>query len=265
MREHRQPAGRRAARLALALGRPTGTFWVLCGPGNNGGDGLVAARWLHRQGQAVRVILAGSPEHLPPDARQAWLDAQAAGVPFTQALPPHTAPVRAVIDALLGLGQIRPLEGRLAELAGWCNQQTGPVLSVDLPSGMNGDTGQPTGEVTVQAQATLSLLTLKPGLFTGQGRDLAGALWWDDLGIRPDHAQTPATAWITGEDEARSIWPRRQHAQPEVGGAFAAGRCAQGLGHGRRHAAPGRPPNRPKHPRLRPYPGFCWREWGCPG
>ena len=206
-------AGLAVARLALALGRPTGTFWVLCGPGNNGGDGLVAARWLHRQGQAVRVILAGSPEHLPPDARQAWLDAQAAGVPFTQALPPHTAPVRAVIDALLGLGQIRPLEGRLAELAGWCNQQTGPVLSVDLPSGMNGDTGQPTGEVTVQAQATLSLLTLKPGLFTGRGRDLCGSLWWDDLGIRPDHAQTPATAWITGEDEARSIWPRRQHAQ----------------------------------------------------
>jgi hypothetical protein len=95
-----------------------------------------------------------------------------------------------VIDALLGLGQTRPLEGRLAELAGWCNQQTGPVMSVDLPSGMNGDTGQPTGEVTVQAQATLSLLTLKPGLFTGRGRDLCGALWWDDLGIRPDHAQT---------------------------------------------------------------------------
>jgi hydroxyethylthiazole kinase-like uncharacterized protein yjeF len=111
-------AGLAVARLALALGRPTGTFWVLCGPGNNGGDGLVAARWLHRQGQAVRVILAGSPEHLPPDARQAWLDAQAAGVPFTQALPP-TSPVRAVIDALLGLGQTRPSK------AAWPNWPAG--------------------------------------------------------------------------------------------------------------------------------------------
>jgi hypothetical protein len=84
------------------------------------------------------------------------------------------------------------------------------VLSVDLPSGMNGDTGQPTGEVTVQAQATLSLLTLKPGLFTGRGRDLAarcGGTIWASPRSRPG----PATAWITGE--ARSLWPRRQHAQ----------------------------------------------------
>ncbi len=206
-------AGLAVARLALALGRPEGTFWVLCGPGNNGGDGLVAARWLHRQGHAVRVILAGSPERLPADARQAFIDAQAAGVPFTEALPPHPFRARAVIDALLGLGQTRPLEGRLAELARWCNEQTGPVLSVDLPSGMNGDTGQPTGDVTVRAQATLSLLTLKPGLFTGQGRDLAGALWWDDLGAHPHQEPAPATAWITGEEDARSLWPPRQHAQ----------------------------------------------------
>lgn len=206
-------AGLAVARLALALGRPEGTFWVLCGPGNNGGDGLVAARWLHRQGHAVRVILAGSPEQLPADARHAFIDAQAAGVPFTEALPPHPLRARAVIDALLGLGQTRPLEGRLAELARWCNEQGGPVLSVDLPSGMNGDTGQPTGEATVRAQATLSLLTLKPGLFTGQGRDLAGALWWDDLGAHPHQEPAPATAWITGEEDARSLWPPRRHAQ----------------------------------------------------
>ncbi|MCO5976499.1 NAD(P)H-hydrate dehydratase [Ideonella oryzae] len=206
-------AGLAVARLALALGQPQGTFWVLCGPGNNGGDGLVAARLLHQQGLAVRVVLAGTTEQQPPDARQAWIDAQAAGVPFTDELPPPSPPPRAVIDALLGLGQTRPLEGRLAELAHWCNTQASPVLSVDLPSGMNSDTGQATGEVVVRAQATLSLLTLKPGLFTGRGRDLTGALWWDDLGIQPDPALHPASAWITGQETALAVWPPRQHAQ----------------------------------------------------
>lgn len=206
-------AGQSVARLALALGGPDGIFWVLCGPGNNGGDGLVAARLLHRQGQSVRVILAGAPETLPPDARWAFAEAQAAGVSFTETLPSDAAPPRAVIDAMLGLGQRRPLEGRLAEWARWCNAQPSPVLSVDLPSGMNGDTGQPTGELAIRAQATLSLLTLKPGLFTGCGRDLAGALWWDDLGI-PDHTtREPATAGLTGSQEARHLWPLRQHAQ----------------------------------------------------
>lgn len=206
-------AGLAVARLALALAAPDGTFWVLCGPGNNGGDGLVAARHLHRHGQSVRVILAGSPQNLPPDARLAFIAAHAAGVPFTEDLPPATHSPRAVIDALLGTGQSRPLEGRLAELARWCNAQPSPVLSVDLPSGMNGDTGQATGEVVIQAHSTLSLLTLKPGLFTGRGRDLAGALWWDDLDVPVDPTREPATAGLTGRNEARDIWPPRQHAQ----------------------------------------------------
>ena len=207
-------AGLATARLALALANPgNGIFWVLCGPGNNGGDGLVAARLLHQQGLPVRVVLAAAAAHPPADARQALNDAQAAGVPFTDALPPSSDAPRAVIDALLGLGQTRPLEGRLAELAQWCNTQSGPVLSVDLPSGMNGDTGQATGEVVVRAHATLSLLTLKPGLFTGRGRDLIGTLWWDDLDIQPDPAQHPASCWVTGENSALRVWPPRQHAQ----------------------------------------------------
>ena len=206
-------AGLAVARLALALAPNEGTFWILCGPGNNGGDGLVAARHLHQQGQAVKVILLGVAERLPPDARQALEGARAAEVPFTEEPPLSSEAPRLVIDALLGLGQTRPLEGRLAELARWCNSQPAPVLSVDLPSGMNGDTGQATGEAVVQATATLSLLTLKPGLFTGRGRDLAGALWWDDLGIHPDDRHSPATAWITGEEDARSLWPLRRHGQ----------------------------------------------------
>ncbi|WP_022980998.1 bifunctional ADP-dependent NAD(P)H-hydrate dehydratase/NAD(P)H-hydrate epimerase [Ideonella sp. B508-1] len=206
-------AGLAVARLALALAPHQGTFWVLCGPGNNGGDGLVAARHLHQQGSAVRVILAGVAERLPTDARQALEAARAAGVSFAEEPPPSSEAPRLVIDALLGQGQTRPLKGRLAELAHWCNTQPAPVLSVDLPSGMQGDTGQATGEAVVQATATLSLLTLKPGLFTGRGRDLAGALWWDDLGIHPDDRHRAATAWITGEEDARPLWPLRRHGQ----------------------------------------------------
>ncbi|WP_235531994.1 NAD(P)H-hydrate dehydratase [Pelomonas sp. Root1237] len=158
-------AGLAVAKLALALRRGAGPVWVVCGPGNNGGDGHVAAR---------RLAEVGVPTHVSHDAPQ---------YPSL------------VIDALLGLGLNRaPSPELLAPIVAMGNCGA-PVLAVDLPSGLLADTGQLAGEHAVRADHTLTLLTLKPGLFTGEGRAHAGRIWFDELGIAPDE---PPTANLLG-------------------------------------------------------------------
>jgi ADP-dependent NAD(P)H-hydrate dehydratase / NAD(P)H-hydrate epimerase len=153
-------AGLAVAKLAIALRRGQGPVWIACGPGNNGGDGLVAARRLAEAGVPVHVA------HEAPDAPSL------------------------VIDALLGLGLNRAPSAEMLVTMAAMNACRAPVLAVDLPSGLLADTGQPAGERAVRADHTLSLLTLKPGLFTGEGRAHCGRIWFDDLGIRPDEAPT---------------------------------------------------------------------------
>jgi ADP-dependent NAD(P)H-hydrate dehydratase / NAD(P)H-hydrate epimerase len=153
-------AGLAVAKLALALRRGEGPIWVVCGPGNNGGDGQVAARRLTEAGVAV---------HVGHDA------------------PEHPA---LIIDALLGLGLNRPPSAALLATIAAMQACGAPILAVDLPSGLLADTGQPAGERAVRADHTLTLLTLKPGLFTGEGRAHAGRIWFDDLGIVPDEVPT---------------------------------------------------------------------------
>jgi hydroxyethylthiazole kinase-like uncharacterized protein yjeF len=108
------------------------------------------------------------------------------------------------IDALLGTGATRPAEGRLAAWIAYINRLHVPVLAVDLPSGLNADSGATAGPC-VRASHTLSLLTLKPGLFTAQGRDLTGELWHESLGA--DVFSVPAQALLTGRPEIQ----RRLH------------------------------------------------------
>jgi hydroxyethylthiazole kinase-like uncharacterized protein yjeF len=164
-----QDAGLAVAKLALALRRGTGPVWVVCGPGNNGGDGRVAARLLAQQGVPVSL---------------------AAEAPSDTAL---------VIDALLGIGLNRApgaaLDARIAAMQA-CGA---PILAIDLPSGLLADTGQPAGARAVRADHTLTLLTLKPGLFTGEGRAHAGQIWFDDLGVAADE---PASADLLGPTAA---------------------------------------------------------------
>ncbi len=158
-------AGLSVAKLALALRRTAGPVWVVCGPGNNGGDGLIAARHL---------AAAGLPVHVGHDApRQPSL----------------------VIDALLGLGLNRPPSPNMQATMAAMQACGAPILAVDLPSGLLADTGQAAGGHAVCADHTLALLTLKPGLFTGEGRAHCGRLWFDDLGIPPDE---PPTADLLG-------------------------------------------------------------------
>jgi hydroxyethylthiazole kinase-like uncharacterized protein yjeF len=181
-------AGLGVARLALALAPHAPRFIVLAGPGNNGGDGIEAALQLQLLGKQTRVRLLADAARLPADAADALARAQAAGVPIEPGFDAgigndDDAPV---IDALLGIGSKRAPQGALARAIEALRARRGIVLAVDVPSGLDALTGQPIGEHAVRATHTLSLLTLKPGLFTGTGRDHAGEAWFDDLGVAAD-------------------------------------------------------------------------------
>jgi hydroxyethylthiazole kinase-like uncharacterized protein yjeF len=174
-----QRAGLAVAQLALAVAPHGRRLWVACGPGNNGGDGLEAAMHLQRWGKQPLVTWLGNPDKAPPDALASYQRALAAGVTFAETAPQSCD---LCIDALLGIGAASDEpQGRMADWIKAINGGAVSVLAVDLPTGLNANTGV-AAHHTVKAQHTLSLLTLKPGLFTAQGRDLAGTVWLDELG-----------------------------------------------------------------------------------
>jgi hydroxyethylthiazole kinase-like uncharacterized protein yjeF len=244
-----QRAGDGVARLALAVAPQARRVWVAAGPGNNGGDGLAAAAALARAGRSVSVTLLSDPERLPADAAAMWSGAQSAGVTMVQGPPATLAADDLAIDALLGIGASRAPSGRIAASIDDLNALPCGVLAIDLPSGLHPDTGQPFGERIVRASHTLSLLTLKPGLVTGQGRDQAGMLWLDTLGIRVDDA---AQAMLAGGPALAGHAILRRHAQHKgsfgdvhvvggartmVGAALLAARAAHASGAGRVYVA----------------------------
>ena len=188
-------AGLAAARLALAIAPHARRIAVMSGPGNNGGDGLEAALHLHRWGQSVQVHLLGNPKQMPADAHRALERASLAGVPILTGLPPSVPTLGTqdlCIDALLGIGATRAPEGQLRQAIDWMNASNARVLAIDIPTGLDADSGQPLGEpaAVVRADHTLTLLGCKPGLFMGHGRDVCGTLWLDALGMPPQ-----ATDW----------------------------------------------------------------------
>jgi len=174
-----QRAGLSVARLALAMAPHAKTLWIACGPGNNGGDGFEAAMHLRQWGKHAVVTWSGDEASAPSDALASLHRARSAGVEFKHEAPAHWD---LAIDALLGLGSTRPLKEKMAQWAAAMNDRPQAVLAVDLPSGLNADTGI---AGAVRASCTLALLCLKPGLFTADGRDAAGQVWWDDLGVVP--------------------------------------------------------------------------------
>jgi hydroxyethylthiazole kinase-like uncharacterized protein yjeF len=173
-----EQAGLAIARWVLAQAPHAQFFWIACGNGNNGGDGAEAAIHLHRWGKTVYVSAIKSPKNAPADASRAWTRLVAEGIAVH-----HEAPDSwdVCIDALLGIGLQRHPEPPYAEWIKRINQAAKPTFAIDVPSGLNADTGS-TFEPVVQASATLSLVGLKPGLFTHQGRDVCGDIWLHKLG-----------------------------------------------------------------------------------
>ncbi|WP_417774231.1 NAD(P)H-hydrate dehydratase [Stappia sp.] len=183
-------AGRAVADVACRMAGPGAAVLVLAGPGNNGGDGFVAARLLRQRGNRVRVLLYGDADRIGGDAALALADMETAGVaaePATGAPPRDVLQAAAlVIDALFGAGLDRPLSGAVREAVEAVNASGVPVLSVDLPSGVSGASGQVTGgeeEVAIRAARTVSFFRAKPGHLLMPGRTLSGKLEIADIGI----------------------------------------------------------------------------------
>lgn len=172
-----EAAGRAVANAAAAL-VPEGPVLVVAGPGNNGGDGFVAARLLAAAGRAVTLMLLGDPARLRGDAAEAF--ARWPGP--TRAATPELPAAAVAIDALYGAGLDRPVTGAGAGLIAALNAGP-PVVAVDVPSGLPADTGIPLGPC-VTATATVTFFRLKPGHLLYPGRALCGAVTLADIGIR---------------------------------------------------------------------------------
>ncbi len=192
-------AGRAVARAVVDWRRRPGTVAVLCGPGNNGGDGFVAARLLQEEGWEVRLALLGSRDALPPDARanaERWSGT-------VDALSPAVLEgADLVVDALFGAGLTRPLDG--AALATVEAIGARPCVAVDVPSGVDGDTGVVLG-VAPQAMTTVTFFRKKPGHLLLPGRALCGETVVADIGIpasvlstiAPQQAENRPALWLT--------------------------------------------------------------------
>jgi ADP-dependent NAD(P)H-hydrate dehydratase / NAD(P)H-hydrate epimerase len=163
---------------------------VVCGAGNNGGDGFVVARHLLARGAEVEVFLAGSTERVTGESRvnhDAYIDLGGAlhEMPEGASIDPLDASLaRAdlVVDAIFGTGLDRPIRGHLADVIAAINRSEAPCVALDIPSGLDADSGAPLG-VAVQADATVTFGHLKVGLLTPEGARLAGNIHVVDLGV----------------------------------------------------------------------------------
>ncbi len=166
---HRWP---RARRIAL-----------VCGPGNNGGDGYVLARWLHAAGLSPRVVAVGEGSS-KGDAAAARAAFEGSGAPVEPFGRQILRDCEVVVDALFGTGLEREVEGEARAAIEAMNDCGRPVLALDLPSGLHADSGRILG-VAVKADATLSFVALKAGQFTGCGPEHCGEIFYHSLGVPP--------------------------------------------------------------------------------
>lgn len=174
-------AGAAAAEAARRMcGEKSRNILVVAGPGNNGGDAFEAAALLKRGFFRVAVVFAGERGRLPKDAQAALAKWEAAGGTLLADIP-RESHFDLVMDGLFGIGLTRPLAGAYAALVERINALGAPILSLDIPSGINADTGAVMG-CAVRATRTLTFIAHKPGLLTLDGPDHCGELSLDSLG-----------------------------------------------------------------------------------
>ncbi len=181
-------AGRGAAdRLVELAGGTSPRVLVLCGPGNNGGDGGVVARRLDALGWDVTVVWIADPDKLRGDARAQWEILTRSGVPqradpSADGLDARIAAADWLVDALLGTGLTRPVEGPLKAAIETMNRSGKPILALDLPSGLDADSGEPLG-VAVRARATVTFAARKLGFDAPGASDYTGDVAVADIGL----------------------------------------------------------------------------------
>jgi NAD(P)H-hydrate epimerase len=204
----------RAAAAALAVLRrrwpQAATVTVLCGAGNNGGDGYVLARLARAAGLTVRVAAVTDPQRLEGDARRAHADFCAAGGQAQSFAAGELAGADVIVDALLGTGVDRPVAGLLRDCIAAINASGRPVLALDLPSGLDADTGLVLG-AAVRASCTITFVALKTGLYLGDAPEHAGAIEFDGLEL-PTSARAEQAPVMRRIEEAvlAAVLPRRR-------------------------------------------------------
>jgi len=212
-------AGRAVAEEITARFKPC-PVTVLCGPGNNGGDGFVVARHLDEQGFTVRVAHDADHKNDAGEMSARWKGARVALTPAA------LDGARLVVDGLFGAGLSRPLEGAPAQMVEALNGL--PVVAIDIPSGVSGDTGQPLGAVYVTAVLTVTFFRKKPGHLLLPGRALCGEVVVADIGIPAQaadtqlHENTPSL-WQFPWPKAQAHKYDRGHAVVVSGPAHATG------------------------------------------
>jgi NAD(P)H-hydrate epimerase len=183
-------AGRGAAEVLLALG-VSGRVVICCGKGNNGGDGFVIARHLDLHGREVRVLLFADPAALTGDARVNYEIIVKARMPLTvhagavldaAAVRRELADAGWVVDALFGTGLEGPPRAPIDEVIDLINANRAPVLAVDIPSGLDADTGQPFGRA-VRAAHTVTFVAMKKGFLAPAARAWTGQVHVASIGV----------------------------------------------------------------------------------
>ena len=239
-------AGLAAAEVAReASGGAGKPVLVLAGPGNNGGDAFVVARHLKQWYFNVSVAFAGDAAKLSADASAALKAWRSAGGSVAEAIP-GAQDWGLVVDGLFGIGLEREIAGRHAEWVGAVNRLSAPVLALDVPSGVQSDTGRVMG-CAIRATHTVTFIALKPGLLTLEGPDHCGAIHVRALGVDTQKL-IPARGFVIGPEVLADALPRRalnshkgdygsvgiiggDHGM--VGAALLAGRAALKSGSGR--------------------------------
>jgi ADP-dependent NAD(P)H-hydrate dehydratase / NAD(P)H-hydrate epimerase len=203
-------AGEAALRAMRSYWPASHRVAVLCGPGNNGGDGYVLARLALEQRMDVRVVALSDPEKLSGDARRAWLAFREVNGVATSWQADVLEGVDVIVDAIFGVGLVRPIQGDIAECIERANAASAHVLSLDIPSGLAADSGQVLG-AAVQADRTITFLGLKLGFYLGEGPNCTGVVMCDELDVPAQAFEHIAgTALRIDEDMVARTLPRRR-------------------------------------------------------
>ncbi len=204
-------AGHASLNALKALWPAARSICVLCGPGNNGGDGYVIARVAQAQGLRTSVVALADPKALQGDARLAFEEFAAAGG-RCEPWAPHALDADVIVDAIFGTGLAREVTGIAADVIGAVNASRRPVLAVDIPSGLDADTGAVLGDA-VRANVTVTFIGRKLGFYLGHGQDLTGHLVFDDLGVPQEtYRGVPCAAGLIEQSIVATALPRRSRA-----------------------------------------------------
>jgi NAD(P)H-hydrate epimerase len=174
-----------ASNLAVKMSAPgQGPVMIVCGGGNNGGDGLTIARHLHNRGYDVRIFLTTDPEKYAGEAKINWEIVQAMKLPIDSRDLKNIGACRPalILDAIFGTGLTQPPRDPFDSIVAEIEANGAPVLAIDIPSGLDCDTGKPLGKKCVRAKRTITFVAEKAGFARPEAREFLGEVIVGDIG-----------------------------------------------------------------------------------